>query len=98
MNVGEAHVAAAEADGQARVIDAEQMEQRGVQVMDFSFAVDGFVAEFVCLAVGESGADAAAGEPKSKSIGIMITAVRTLGERRAAKFARPNHQCRLPKP
>jgi 16S rRNA (guanine966-N2)-methyltransferase len=40
VDVGKAHVAAAEADGQAGVVDAEQVEQRGVQVVDFGFAFD----------------------------------------------------------
>ena len=47
VDVGEAEVAALEAVGQLRVIEAEEVQHRGVQVVDVDRVLDGVVAEFV---------------------------------------------------
>ena len=51
VHVGQAEVAALEAVGQLRVVDAEQVQDRGVQVVDVDGVVDDVVAEVVGLAV-----------------------------------------------
>ena len=50
-DVGQAEVAALEAVGQPLVVDAEQVQDRGVQVVDVDGVLDGVVAEVVGLAV-----------------------------------------------
>ena len=51
-DVGQAEVAALEAVGQPRVVEAEQVQDRGVQVVDVDLVLDGVEAEVVGLAVG----------------------------------------------
>ena len=50
-HVGQAEVAALEAEGEPLVVDAQQVEHRGVQVVDVDHVLDGVVAELVGLAV-----------------------------------------------
>ena len=51
MHVGQAVVAALEAEGQPRVVEAEQVQQRGVQVVDVDRVGGDVEAELVGLAV-----------------------------------------------
>ena len=55
-HVGQPEVAALEAVGQPRVVDAQQVQDRGVQVVDVDRVLDGGVAELVGLAVGDAAA------------------------------------------
>ena len=48
-DVGQAEVAALEAVGEPRVVDAEEAEDRGVEVVDVDDVLHGRVAEFVGL-------------------------------------------------
>ena len=45
MHVGEAEVAAGVAVGEAFVIEAEELQERGVQVVDVDLVLDGLEAE-----------------------------------------------------
>ena len=47
MHVGEAEVAALETVGEFLVIEAEEVEERGVEVVDVDFVFDDAEAEFV---------------------------------------------------
>ena len=67
VHVGQAEVAALEAVGQPLVVDAEQVQHRGVQVVDVDDVLDGVVAELVGRAVGDAALDAAAGQPAWRS-------------------------------
>ena len=55
MDVGEAVVAAAGAVGQFLVIDAEQMQHRGPEVVDRVDVFDGVIAELIGGAVNRAG-------------------------------------------
>jgi hypothetical protein len=70
MNVRQPHVAAAPAVGLAGVVDAEEVEHRGVQVVDLAGAVDHLVAVVVGGAVDRAAADAGAGEPDGEAVGV----------------------------
>ena len=50
MHVGQAEVAALEAEGELRVVEAEQVQDRGVQVVNVDAVLDGVEAEVVGLA------------------------------------------------
>ena len=63
MHVGQAEVAAGVAVGQAFVVEAQQVQQRGVQVVDADAVLDGAETEFVSRAVGQAPFDATAGQP-----------------------------------
>ncbi len=51
MDVGQAEVAALEPVGQLRVVDAEQVQDRGLEVVDVDRVLGDVVAEVVGLAV-----------------------------------------------
>ena len=92
MHVGQPHVAAAEAERDALVVEAQQVQHRGVQVVDLELVLDDLVAVLVGLAVDRAAFDAAAGQPEREAERVVVAAVRALGERRAAELARPDDQ------
>src|SRR6266542_4234018 len=71
-HVGQAEVAALEAVDQLRVVDAEQIEHRGVQVVDVDRVLDRGVAELVGGAVGQPAFDPAAGQPEGKTLDVVV--------------------------
>ena len=75
VHVGQPVVPALELVGQPRVIDAQAMEDRGVQVVDVDRVAGDVVAEVVGLAVGDAGLDAAAGQPDGEAAGVVVAAV-----------------------
>ena len=99
-DVSQAKVATGMAIGESLVIEAEQVQQRGVQVVQVYLAVDGLVAVVVRFAMDEAGVHAAASQQGAKAFLLMLAAVlgdgRGAGEIlapvRAAEFARPHHQ------
>ena len=54
LDVGQPQVASGVSVGQTLVIEPEQVEDRGVQVVNVHRVLDSVVAEFVGFAVGES--------------------------------------------
>ena len=80
---------------QALVVEAEGVEQRGVEVVHGDDLVDGFVTEVVGVAVSMALLDAAAVEPHREAAATVIAAVRSLRDRGAAEFAHPDHQRRI---
>ena len=101
MNVGQAEVAAGVAVGELLVVEAEQVQDRGVQVVDVDRVLDGLEAELVGRAVDVAALDAAAGQPHREAVVVVVAAVdlagvgarvRQLDRRRAAELAAPDHQ------
>lgn len=89
VDVGEAKIAAGMAEGEFFVVQAEQVKDGGVEIVHVEFVFDGHVSPFVSGAVGMAGPNAAAGQPDSESVRIVITTVVVLGERGAAEFTAP---------
>ena len=87
VDVGEAEVAAAPAEGEALVVDAELVEDGGPEVVDGGDVGEGAVAEFVGGTVGDAAFDAGAGEPEAEAVGVVVAAVGALGEGGATEFA-----------
>src|SRR5262249_30221172 len=73
--VGEAEVAALEAVGQSRVIEAEQVQDRGVVVVDMHRILDDVPAQLVGPADDLAALDAAAGHPEAEGEGVVVAAV-----------------------
>src|SRR6185503_8499010 len=71
MDVGEADVSALEFEGQAFVVDAQAVEQRGVEVMDVDGVFGDVVAVVIGLTVGDAGFDAAAGEEEREASAVV---------------------------
>ena len=83
--------------GEALVVDAEQVQDGGLEVVDVHAAVGDVVAEVVGFAVDVAGPGAAAGHPHGKATGMVVAAVVVVGEpalREAgtAEFAAPDDQ------
>ena len=94
--VGETEVAPIVAIGQFFVIDAEQMQDGRVQIIDADAIDDGLVSEFVGLAVTGAGLDAATGEPGGESMRIVVSAgASLLDDGQTAEFAVADDQRRL---
>ena len=81
VDVGETAVDGVVADGELFVIDAELMEDGGVDVVDLRrvAAVGGFVAPLVAFAVGDAAFDAAAGEPVGEDVRVVVASFTALG-------------------
>src|SRR4051812_7764360 len=78
---------------QPRMINAEQVQQRGVQVVNRDLVFDGVKAVFVGRAVHDATFDAAASQPDGKAVGTMVTARRgSLLNGRATEFAGPHYE------
>ncbi len=94
MNVCQAKVAALKAKREAFVVDAEKMQERGMQVVNVNLSLDDAKAEFIGFAVDDSRLGSAAGDPHRKGVDVMVAThgIAHLAHRRAAKFASPNHQ------
>ena len=89
MHVGEAEVAARMPVGEALVVEAQQMEQRGVQVVHVHRVLLRVVAVVVGAAVGEAWLHAAAGEEVGEPMWVVIAAGAAFAGRRASEFAAP---------
>ena len=94
MHVGEAEVSALEAVGELFVVEAEEVEEGGVEVVDVDLAVDDAEAEFVALAVDVTTLEAGAGHPHCEGFNVVIAAdgLAVLAHRGAAKFTTPDHE------
>src|SRR5262245_31172913 len=73
-DVGEPEVAALEAIDQPMVVDAEEGEDRRMQVVDVDDVVHGGVAELVGGAMGHAALDAAAGHPDREALDVVVAA------------------------
>src|SRR5262249_24781776 len=75
VDVSQAEVAAGISVGELLVIEAEQPEDRGVQVVDVDLALDGLEADVVGRTVDMPALDAAAGQPHREAVMIVVAAV-----------------------
>src|SRR5262249_17979933 len=75
MYIRQPEIASLEAVRQARVLDAEAVEDGRVQVVDVHRVARDVVAVIVGLAELEAGANAAAGHPEREAAAVMIAAV-----------------------
>ncbi len=95
VNVGQPVVAAFVAVGELFVIDAHQVQQRGVEVMHMHGIAHDVVAKLVGLAVDEPALEAAAGHPDGEAARMVIAPEIVLFDR--APDCRPCGQIRRPR-
>ena len=74
MDVGQPELASLELERQSFVINAEQMQHRGVQIVNVDAILDDVVSELVGLTVGRSGIHTAAGHPQREAARMVIAA------------------------
>ena len=91
-DVGEAEVASGVAVGELLVVEAQEVEDGGVPVVDVDLAFDGFVAVLVSGTVAEAAFDATTGHPGGVAFVVVIATVAALGVRRAPKLTGPDDE------
>src|SRR3974377_733022 len=86
---------------QSGMVEAQQVQQSRMQVMNVNLVFGRFKSEFIGRPMNVAAARAAAGQPHAESVMIVITAIDFSGvgarrweldRGRAAKFAAPNYQ------
>ena len=84
--------------GEAFVVDAKQVQQGGLKIMDVDGVLGGVHSKGVTGTIGDARLHAAAGHPSREGIGMMIAAPLlavfhvALQKGRAAKFTAPNDE------
>ena len=97
VDVGEAEVAAGVVVGEAFVVEAQKVEDGGLEVVDVDFVLGDVEAEVVGLAVG-AGFGAAAGHQGGEGLGVVVAAGLTaeggvgFDHGGAAEFAAPDDE------
>lgn len=97
LDTGETGVEALDTDGETVVLDAEQVQDGGVEVADVDRVLDDVVREFIGLAVDHAAAGTASGHPHGEAAGMMIAPVvvagkPALGVDGAAEFTAPDDE------
>jgi len=72
VDVGEAEIAALEPVGESLVVDAEEVEDGGLEVVHVDGVTDDVHAEVIGFSEGEAGSDAASGHPDCEGVRVMI--------------------------
>src|SRR5262249_8318055 len=90
--LGQPFLAAVVQERQLPVIEAQQVQNGRVQVVDVDAVLDRAEAQLVRSADDLTGFHAAAGEPHGKAVGVVVAAVGALAHRRAAELAAPDDQ------
>ena len=83
--------------GEAGVLDAEQVQHGGLEIVGVDGVFGGVVAEVVGRSIGRAAPDAAAGHPQREGLHVVVAAVVAVGtvalvHGGAAKLATPDHQ------
>src|SRR2546422_407686 len=93
MHIREPALGAVVVKGQSLVIQAEQMEQGRVQVMNRADILDRLVTEFIRGAVAESALYTRPGQPDGETVRIVVAAARALLKGwHAAEFRHPHNE------
>src|SRR5437660_220209 len=82
-------------DLQEARVEAEQLQNSGVDVGDVVSVLGGVEAQLVGAAVDDAALDAAAGQLHREAVNVVIAAVGTLRARRAAELRGEDHERRI---
>ena len=93
FDVGEAALDAVVLEGEALVVEAEEVEDGGVEIVEGVDVLHGFLAEVIALACADAGLHACAGHPAGEAVGIVVAAFGAfLEEGHAAEFGAPDDE------
>lgn len=92
VNIGESKVSAGVPVSQFLVIEAHQVQDRRMEVMDTRGGFLGSEAELIGRSVDRSAANSATGEPYGEAPVVVISPRATFGNRSATELASPEHQ------
>src|SRR5437660_8500381 len=90
VDVGEAEIAAGVAVGELFVVDAQDVKQGGVKVVDGDAILDRLEAKLVGCAVADAAFEAAAGHEHGEAVRVVVAAVAGFGDGSAAEFTAPD--------
>ena len=80
MDIGQAEVTALKLIGQALVIDAQKMQDCGIEIMNVDRIFNDVVAKIVRTAVGRAGVDSGPGHENGEAPTVMVATIIILGE------------------
>ena len=94
VHVGQPALDAVVVIHQPRVLDSEQVQDRGVEVVDRDRVLGDLVADFIRCAVRDPAFQARTGHPGGEGERVMVATTRAdaFGERSASELARPEHE------
>lgn len=92
LRVGQPELATAVAIGELLVVETEQVQDRGVEIVDRHLARYRFGADLIGRTVTIAGLHAAAGEPHGEAADIVIATAGKLRVRRTTELATPHDQ------
>jgi hypothetical protein len=84
MYIGQSNVTAAEAVGQLLVVDPEQVQHGGVEIMYLQWLIHRLVTPIIGCAIGHAGLDPAPGHPKAEAVLVVIPAFRAMSTHSSA--------------
>ena len=87
VHIGETEITTGETIRQSLMIEPEQMENRGMQVVHMDLPVHGLVTNFVRLSIVESGLEPATCHQGREPARIVVATIGTLSEWRPPEFA-----------
>lgn len=93
-HVGQTKATAVVLISESLVLETEQVENRGVDVIDMNLVDGGRIAYFIRLTVADASFDSSAGHPEREAVGIVIATGRLagLGNWQAAEFSAPDDE------
>ena len=80
------------------MVDSEQVEEGGVQVVNLQFVFDGVVPVFIGRPVRLSSLDASPRQPHGEAKRVVVTAISRLGHGRPSEFSTPHDECLIEQP
>src|SRR5436190_8263675 len=83
VDIGEPPVDAAVTDTELLVLNAQQVQDRGVEVVSGGHVLNGFPRPFIAQTVSTAGLHSAAGEPGNECASVMVASHAALTERHA---------------
>ena len=98
VDVCEAEMPSLKLEGELLMVNSEQMQNRGLEIVDVDFVVNGIKADIIGGSVGDTGFNASSSHPSGKGVGVMVTtpcfAVLhvALEERSTTEFATPDDE------
>ena len=79
-------------EGQALVVDSQEVQYRGVEIVNVDLVFDGAETEGIGCAICRASADASAGEEDAEAVVVVVAAVTVFAGCGAAELAAPENQ------
>lgn len=92
FHIRQPKIATAIAECQSLVVQSQQVQNRGMQIMDMHLIAGGVETEVIGGAVTEPCFHSAAGHPIRERMRIVVASIVSLGRRRSSELGAPNEQ------